>query len=200
MEKNNKLIGISAKKRAGKNLVAKLINEILVESGKEKYEEKAFAYYVKKFCSEITGIPMSGWETEEDKDKELGPEWSVYDNLGIKIKITRRKFMQRFGSDAITAHLHPNAWVNALFGTYNSEMKWLVTDVRFMNEVYSVQRDRPGYLIRIQRPSTDNHGDNHSSETALDKYQGWDFLIINDGTIKELKEKVRLILFKIGLI
>lgn len=209
--KNKKLIGISGKKRSGKNQVAIFVNELLVEAGHKPYEEKAFAYYVKKFCSEMTGIPMSGWETEADKDKLLGPEWAVFDDNGLKIQITRRKFMQRFGSDAVTAHLHPNAWVNALFGTYNSysakgsdyefeQSRWLVTDVRFPNEVKAVQVDRPGYLIRVQRPATDNHGDSHSSETALDKYQDWDFVIVNDGSLEQLREKVKNILKQIELI
>lgn len=196
--KNKNLIGISGLARSGKNVTASLINEILIENKKEQYKEKAFAYLVKKFCSELTGIPIEGWETEEDKNTELGPEWAVYNELGMKVKITRRKFMQRLGTGAITSHLHPNAFINQMFLNYDPSNLLLITDIRFMNELTAVQKDRNGFIIRIQKPG--NKQLNDVSETELDKYTGWDYLIINDGTKEELKAKVKLILFKIGLL
>lgn len=38
------------------------------------------------------------------------------------------------------------------------------------------------------------------SETALDNYQDWDYVILNDGTLEELEEKVKEILLKEGIL
>lgn len=198
--KNNKLIGISGRKRSGKDTVSVMINKILKENSKEKYKSKAYAYILKKFCAMLTGIPLSGWYTTEDKEKLVGPEWLKVNDKGEKVQMTRRTFMQELGTGAITSHFHKKAWVNALFADYNEgESKWLVTDVRFFDEISPIQQ-RNGYTIRILRPSHDDHGDSHISETELDNYTGWDFVIVNDGTKKQLKDKVKNILSEIGLI
>lgn len=69
--------------------------------------------------------------------------------------------------------------------------RWLVTDVRFPNEAQAI-KERGGLLVRINRGTpADNQ---HISETALDDYEGFDIVIDNNGTLDELKEKVKEIL------
>lgn len=85
---------------------------------------------------------------------------------------------------------------------------WIITDVRFPNEVKAV-KSRKGILIRVNRSShiikkdiyTFKDGESkiiaipeHPSETGLDNYDGFDYVIDNNGTIEELVEKVRMIL------
>ncbi len=81
--------------------------------------------------------------------------------------------------------------------------KWLITDMRFPNEVQAV-KEREGVTIRINRPRN-NPGINdydmtkdsdHISETALDDYVDFDYVIDNTGTIEELISKVKEILIK----
>lgn len=202
-EVNLNFFGISGKKRSGKNLVAKLINEILVEEKKDVYEEKAFAFILKRIASILTGIPEDEWETDEQKDTELGPEWTVYDEQGLKIPLTRRSFMTRFGTDACTARLHPMTWINALYKDYKAGVftspKWMVTDVRFPLEASSIV-NRKGVLIRIMRPETDKLSGNHASETSLDNYDKWDHIIVNDCDLVELKSRVKQMMLKLGMI
>lgn len=84
---------------------------------------------------------------------------------------------------------------------------WIITDMRFPNELKAV-KDREGITIRVNRPcktcgtyegkycSNPYHLQNkHASETALDNTT-FDYIIENNGTIKELIEKVREILIK----
>lgn len=205
--KNLNLLTVSGKKRSGKNTVATIINKLIKDKG--PYEEKAFAGLLKKFASELTGVPLDGWESEKDKDTLLGPEWHGYNEYGIKIPMTRRLFLKKLGSDACNNNLHPNTWVNGLFKDYlpidGSSIftgvqypKWLITDVRFPQEVKAI-KDREGIVIRIERPSLKNE-DNHISETALDNYKDWNFVILNNGSLKELEEKVKYVLFKLGLL
>ena len=108
-------------------------------------------------------------------------------------KMTYREFLQHYGTDAVRFGLHPDAWVNALFADYTEEDKWCISDVRFGNETWSIQ-ERGGILIRINR-DTDSQ-DKHESETALDGYEGFDYIVDNNGTIAELKTKLIDILVK----
>jgi len=100
---------------------------------------------------------------------------------------------------------------------------WIITDVRFKNEAQTIL-DRDGILIRVNR-SRHNwklqgaRGDlktltvfpdessfetkgivEHHSETALDNYDKFHYVIENDSTIEDLIEKVRVILIKENLI
>lgn len=200
------LLSVSGKKRSGKNTVANFINELIKD--KNSYEIKAFAFLVKKFASELTGVSLDGWESEADKNSLLGPEWNTYNEYGILIPMTRRLFLKKLGSDACNQRLHSNTWVNGLFKDYLplegtsvfngiQYPKWIITDVRFPQEVKAI-KDRKGLVIRVERPALKNE-DTHISEIALDNYKDWDFLILNNGTLEELKEKVKYVLFKLGL-
>jgi len=61
---------------------------------------------------------------------------------------------------------------------------WLITDVRFPNELEAIKNRASGRTIRIYRP--DEGSDTHESETALDNQKEWDAYIVNDGSIADL--------------
>jgi hypothetical protein len=94
--------------------------------------------------------------------------------------------------------------VNALFADYRLWSdgskdwypNWIITDMRFENELEAVVK-KGGITIRVVRPGT--VVGNHPSETALDGFI-MHYEIINDGTIKDLEEKVKDILVKEELI
>ena len=114
--------------------------------------------------------------------------------------MTPRLLLQILGTDCGRNIIHPNIWVNGLFADYNASSKWIISDTRFPNEIESVKKHN-GLTIRINRDSFLRTGkvfdtDNHESETALDDYQGFDYVINNNGTIKALKEVVKDILIK----
>lgn len=67
---------------------------------------------------------------------------------------------------------------------------WLITDIRFPNEAESVLK-HDGILIRVNR--NEDAGD-HLSETGLDHYPGFHYIIDNTGTIEDLYTKVGEIL------
>ncbi len=67
------------------------------------------------------------------------------------IKLTPRKLLQLLGTEAGRQIIHPNIWVNALFSDYETDSKWIVTDVRFLNEAQAI-KDKGGIMIRINRP------------------------------------------------
>lgn len=110
-----------------------------------------------------------------------------------KEKLTPRLFLQLLGTDAGRNIIHPNIWVNAFWSDYNPEnnSKWIITDCRFPNEAQSV-KDRGGIIIRTERDNP-NQSD-HPSETGLDDYQEFDYIIDNNGSIEELVGEVAEIL------
>lgn len=86
---------------------------------------------------------------------------------------------------------------------------WIITDVRFPNEAQAI-KDRGGVVIRVERDTpkvaalfTRKDGSTefitakeHPSETALDNYKDFDYVIDNNGTIENLIDKVQEILSK----
>ena len=139
------------------------------------------------------------------------------------VKPTPRLILQRIGTEAGRDLIHPNLWVNALFAdykTFNEPSKypnggggkaprWIITDVRFPNEVKAI-KDRGGIVIRVNRFSEEqkiaslkfraNRPNNaielalkeeHPSETALDDYDDFDYVVENDGSIEDLVDKIR---------
>ena len=166
------------------------------------WEIKKFAGKVKEIVSILTGIPVKDFEKAEIKEKVLGREWDLPFGIGIK-NMSVREMLQKVGTDCMRRHLHPDVWINALFADYRLGVSveefgsqivetqdypyWIITDVRFPNEADRI-KEHGGILIRIDRrdiPRMD-----HESETAMDDYHDWDYLIQNDGTIEELFESV----------
>lgn len=146
-------------------------------------------------------------------------------------KYTYRMLLQHIGTDALRDRIHEDVWVNALFADYknpaqyaikntggysNSETpfeypNWIITDMRFPNELEAVEK-MGGITIRINRdvlldndnqpivPEKNYTDINvmkrlHPSETALDHAE-FDYTIDNSGTIEYLLEQVRVILQK----
>jgi hypothetical protein len=75
-----------------------------------------------------------------------------------------------------------------------SNKKFIITDTRFPNELSAV-KERCGITIQVRRGEQVDSSVLHESETALDN-SSFDYVIINNGTIEELVEKVKDILVK----
>ena len=97
-----------------------------------------------------------------------------------------------------------NRMNNALAALKSTYPNWIITDMRFPNELKAV-KDRNGITIRVNRPDvlTNSitgksfpikvHRKEHESETSLDSAI-FDYVIQNDGTLEDLIQKVREIL------
>lgn len=211
------IISISGKIGSGKDTVAEIIKQ---QSPLYKWEVKKFAGKLKEVATLLTGIPMEKWEDQEFKKTNLSSEWNRPIYFGGEFisdePMTVRDLLQLLGTEAMRNGLHTNTWVNALFSDYlaqtvtvgdsefnlseqDKEPNWIITDTRFPNEVEAVKK-RKGILIKVVRDSGNKVGTTHSSETALDKFNEWDYVIDNTGTIVELRQKVFDILSKENII
>lgn len=89
--------------------------------------------------------------------------------------------------------------------------KWLISDIRFTNEASSL-KGRGGIIIRINRPRVGIEHimdgtqrlaqkpiEEHESEIGLDDYSDFDFVIENDGSLEDLREKVKNIVESLNI-
>ena len=122
-----------------------------------------------------------------------------YERIFIKKDEESRKILQLKGTEEGRLKYGEDIWINILktWIRLHSERgveRFVVTDLRFPNEVEFIKK-MGGKVIRIHAPKR-NHdavvkeakGDpekissikNHSSETALDNYTGFDYILYND--------------------
>lgn len=150
------------------------------------------------------------FSNEEDalEEKQKMFDFGSYYSLTLDEFIPEvRYLLQYIGTDLFRNQLHPDVWVNSLFSEYRciddtNRMslgnildyskcefpKWIISDLRFPNELKAIQ-DRNGLYIRVTRPETDKLAGNHLSETALDDRQDWDWDWVFDNS-KDLNHLV----------
>ena len=192
------IISVSGKIGSGKDTVASIIMEL---ANDRQWEVKKWAGKLKEVASLLTGIPKEKFEDQEFKKTNLGSEWNINSN-----PMTVRDLLQLLGTEAMRNGLHTDTWVNALMSEYKTDngvdMKaegngdgvvadkfWIITDTRFPNELAAITRHE-GIAIKVVRDSGNQIGTTHSSETALDHYEDWDYVIDNEGSIDDLRKKI----------
>jgi hypothetical protein len=108
-----------------------------------------------------------------------------------EVGVSARHMMQTLGTEWGRSCIHPDFWVMIARAKTQRIMadgrSVVIDDVRFPNEAAMI-RDLGGELWRIDRPGVSYDGD-HSSEGALEDITP-DRVIVNDGTIDQLLEKI----------
>lgn len=167
------IIGLSGYAQSGKDTIA----SILVE--KHGWKRVAFADKIKEFAEglDITFydgarlqdlVKADGW----DKAKRFPDVRGLLQDIGVS---ARNTFGEYF-------------WVDqALAQVLNDETNYVITDVRFPNEVEAI-KSMGGKVGLISRLGV-NAVNEHVSEHALANSR-FDFRIENDGDLKELEETV----------
>lgn len=165
------IILISGKAESGKDTVADLIKELIPN---RRTISMSYASYLKHICKEIYN-----WNGIKDKEG--------------------RTLLQRIGTDVIRSKV-PDFWVRnvaQLIFVLQDEFDYItISDCRFSNEIeYMISQFGDKVItLRIERPNHKSYLNSeqlkHLSEVALDNYV-FDYLIINDGTIDDLRNKVQ---------
>lgn len=174
----------------------------------------------------ITTVPLSCDIDNLIKERKYNEKFnSVYYlksdiSYNIYYNLTPRILLQEIGTDLFRNQLHPEIWINSTFSNYKKQSytntgqpdfdwnnqqnepkpfypNWIITDLRFKNELKAV-KDRQGITIRVNRLLSEGNRvyvENHPSETDLDD-ETFDIVLDNNGTIEELIEQVDTKLFK----
>lgn len=192
-------VGISGKKRHGKDSVAGIIHRELTLPGLPyRIMRRAFADSLKEevacfLCGQLQGSPY--WEPYAiDRMQELIKRMSS-NNPGDKepfrlllqwwgTEFRRQMFREDYWIRALEDWV--TAWVNAL--TLIKPTVVLIPDVRMENEAEFI-RKKGGLLVKVERTGMVDT-DTHASETALDPFSTWDTIVRNDGSLDDLRKRV----------
>jgi hypothetical protein len=121
---------------------------------------------------------LGDWDVNTQEGKKQKIEW-----LGITV----RELLQKLGT-CVRQGIDNEFWIKSLYANCADLDNIIIADVRFPEEVKSI-KDRGGVVLRLIRDGAG--AGNHISETALDDYKDWDYVIENNGTLEDLFENLR---------
>jgi len=212
-------ITLAGKKQTGKDTSAHMIRELInpswtceeVQADPDGYlawtdrvHVVHFADALKQACSIIFGIPLEDMETETGKQKLTQVRWpkkltiAELDEYTVWVPdsegafMTVREVLQYVGTDLFRLQMDPDIWVQSVYRKkYRDDDIVVVADCRFPNEADFASKH--GILISVER-DTGLVSDGHKSETALDDYTGYHYIIDNNGSLDELRRALAAIL------
>jgi hypothetical protein len=191
------LIGISGKKRHGKDSFAKFVrNEF---DGSIHVSTRPFAAALKEECAEFVArelrpfwLPQMG-ECDMTEPHEVLADMVADDPerkepYRLLLQWWGTEFRRNMCAEGYWLVQHER-WVNAFAGRTpgDAPLVVLVPDVRFANEKSYIQ-SRGGVVVRVIRGSMEE-GDPHPSETALDDCLTFDYWVRNDHSLHHLAAK-----------
>lgn len=163
-----RIIGLSGKKRSGKNTVYLLAKGAFDEDEGGQVIKVSFADALKDMAR-----------------KEY--HWN-----GLK-DVAGRVLLQQLGvhyRETVDENFWVTKWVEQVTAARRAGLAQMVfaCDVRFPNEVEAI-RAMGGEVWRVERPGNPHINDTHVSETALDDYRRWDAVLCND-SLDHLRQQV----------
>lgn len=174
------IIGVNGKKGSGKDTFFELFNELYPE---QNFTNKKFADKLKQIASMLTGYSLEYFYDRSLYDTKL-VGW--LDTNGVEF--TCRTFMQKFATEGVRDNFCTDTWINTLFADYDNQVKWIITDLRFLNE-YNKLREFDSIILKII-PKHESY-DSHKSENDLNSVDDWDYIIVNDGTLDDFRNKIK---------
>lgn len=173
------IIGISGKKRSGKDTTAQYITQFLPGDS----EIVHFADDMKKSAAIALGLAPDFFKHDISKLHRFLVDINP---LGEPVTMTGREFLQKFGTDCIRNVIGQEFWVVRMMEKIaDLRARYIIIpDVRFPNEYHAIKQ-AGGLVVRINREEAET-GDTHPSETALDDFH-FDFYIDNNGPLMSRK-------------
>lgn len=168
-KRNSKIFVLSGKARSGKDVVANVIEEYF---GKDNSIKISYAYYIKDYLTRMNKY------NENEKSKY-------------------RSLLQDFGVELLSKKISPNFLIDRLmqdvevFSYFYDVI--IITDARLVNEIEIPRRKFDNITtIRILNDSINDLTEierKHITETGLDTYKDFDYIINNNSSLEELKNK-----------
>lgn len=166
-----KVIGLSGKKRSGKDTFFQMIEK---HSSVPVYR-LAFADTLKNEIYERILQPD-------------GLERSMLDNDATKEQF--RTLLQWWGTEYRRRIFRDDYWLAKLTEQMEQykeqDVIVVITDVRFPNE-FGFIKSLGGLMVRIGRPGLPSASDSHPSEVALDEERGFDTFVENNGDLEQFE-------------
>jgi hypothetical protein len=91
-----------------------------------------------------------------------------------------------------------NIWVDIMENKIKTYAHWpggvCIDDIRFQNELEMLQRNNFEIIQVVRSVNRDPSQDQHPSDTALRGFTGFDHVIHNNGSLQDLRNKLKLII------
>jgi len=211
------LILLSGKMRSGKNQYAEYLEHSFKSKGLVVTHD-LYARDLKDYSSQDFGMLRDVLQYKIDQLKaELGMFFDMHNKsaIGIQESIYKRlddltfkshnfyeektditrALLQIYGTDIARCRFEEQFWVKRMAERINDDLVSdviIVTDVRFPNELEDIHEfvdERRIIPIRIERDMERNDiAKEHVSETALDDYEFFEYIIDNNSTLEDLQE------------
>jgi len=179
------IIGIGHRKRVGKDEVGKILYGLIkysinLEVGSNKIEIVSFADKIKDVAYQLYAV----YGLQDKNYYELN---ATERNIPLPhINKTPRQIWIDLGK-AIRDVVHENTWVDCVIQEKRKCDYLLITDVRFPDEAKAI-KNKGGILLKVDNPSIPIETD--GADEVLASFNGWDHIIMNDGTLEDLNYKV----------
>ena len=185
------IIGISGKALSGKDTSANMLKRLYM------YPDTTYKFYANnlkdmKVYAPVIIVHFADMLKETAKVMCDLDDWDVNDQDGKRqtikwLGITVRELLQKLGT-CVRQGIDNEFWIKSLYADNEYTGNMIIADVRFPEEVKSI-KDRGGVILRLVRDGAG--AGEHISETALDDYKDWDYIIDNNGTLEDLFENLR---------
>lgn len=166
------IIGFGHQSGVGKDEAARFLKTAI---GADKVAVRGFATTLKEAAGLVFNL---------SEEQMYGTLKEVEDS---RYSVSPRHILQKFGND-LRELFWDSVWIDALVNKIPELEKQgyeylFVTDVRYPNEAEALKK-MGATLIKIERNSRKLPGNpNHSSETAMNDYSSWDYVINNDASL-----------------
>lgn len=166
------IIALGHCKGVGKDTVGKILCELMPEYSCYSLASpiKEFAYQIFKFY----GIREPAYYEQYPEKKDV---------VIPELRTTPRDVYIRLGTD-FARIICEDIWLRHI----PQNRKIVITDCRFGNEVMYVKRCG-GLIAKVERQGYNVPNDNVDAE--LSKFNGWDYIIKNNGSMEELEKEVK---------
>lgn len=154
---------MSGKARSGKDTAAEVITD--------GYDAATLA-----FADDVKTIAYNCYDWNGKKD-ELGRK--LLQDIGT----TGRNYNRGIWADKVINRIQE--WSLC----FSDNQLTVVTDTRYPNEIQQIKHEFSDVVtIRITRDSVEKL--KHPSETALDQWADWDYVVENNGSLEEFQKKI----------
>lgn len=176
-------IAFGHQKDVGKDEAAKFVMAHLRTNSRfRRVQKKGFADKLKDVCYQVyswAGLMPGPWYEESSERRKL--KEVVLPMIGK----SPRQIWISFGNE-VKAATYLHTWVDYLLRS--TECDFLaISDMRFPYEADRI-KSLGGIVVKILRPSVPHTSD--AADDPLLDYDKWDAVIVNDGTLGDLYDKV----------